>query len=152
MILPISMCTIAVLPYFVMHIIFCQPNMKMLWLNIFKFFLTLRDVPIGGHCAPNILKFAWKLVKSQPCCKRVHHSIFCDLFYFLSNNSWPISQNAPPTNRRYLSTSLAILYHSKVLYPPLVVNITFFTSNLYALFTIFTYSYNFIICLQNITQ
>ena len=29
---------------------------------------------------PKILKFARKLVKSQPWCKRVGHNIFCDFF------------------------------------------------------------------------
>ena len=38
----------------------------------------------GGVKPPNIFKFARKLIKRQPCCKRIVKSIFCDLF-FLSN-------------------------------------------------------------------
>jgi len=59
----------------------------------------------GGRHATNIFKFARKLVKSQPCCKRELATVlFCDFFCF-SKNSWSIGQNAPP-NRRYLGTSL----------------------------------------------
>ena len=62
-----------------------------------------KDAPMSGeHCTPNIVKFASKLVKRQPCCKRVGHSIFCDLVF--SNNSWSIGQ--PPPNRKCLGTSL----------------------------------------------
>ena len=39
-----------------------------------------RDVRMGGCDAPNIFTVARKLVKCQPCCKRVGHSIFRDLF------------------------------------------------------------------------
>ena len=35
-----------------------------------------------GRDAPRCFKFSSKLVKSQPCCKRVGHSIFSDLFEF----------------------------------------------------------------------
>ena len=50
---------------------------------------------VGVSRPPNIFKFARKLVKRQPCCKKVGNSIFCDLFFF-SNNSWSLRQNAPP--------------------------------------------------------
>jgi len=49
----------------------------------------------GRRALPNIFKFARKIVKSQPWCKRVGHSIFYHLFSFFSNNIWSISQNAP---------------------------------------------------------
>ena len=45
-----------------------------------------------------ILKFARKVVKSQPYCKRVGHSIFCDLVF--STISWSIGEKAP---QQYLS-------------------------------------------------
>ena len=49
-----------------------------------------------GRRTPNILKFPRKLVKSQPCCKGVSHSIFCDPFFvFFTNNSWSNGQTAP---------------------------------------------------------
>ena len=38
------------------------------------------DGGMGSVAPPSIFKFARKLVKSQPCCKRVGHSNFCDLF------------------------------------------------------------------------
>ena len=38
-----------------------------------------KDVPMGGVVPPSISTFARKLVKSQPFCKRIGHSIFCDL-------------------------------------------------------------------------
>ena len=49
----------------------------------------------GRRALPNIFKFARKLVKSRPCCRRVGHSIFSHLFFFFSSNNWSISQNAP---------------------------------------------------------
>ena len=48
---------------------------------------------MGASRPPNIPR---KLVKSQPCCKRVGHSKFCDFFYIISNNGGLIGQNAPP--------------------------------------------------------
>ena len=51
---------------------------------------------------PNIFKFARKLVKSQPCCKGVGHTIFCDSFQQL-RVSW---SNSPSPNRWCLGNSL----------------------------------------------
>ena len=50
--------------------------------NIPIAFATGWDVPMGvwGRHAPSVFKFARKLVKSQPCYKRVGYSIFWDLF------------------------------------------------------------------------
>ena len=57
--------------------------------------MSIEGARVWGRRAPNIIKFTRKLIKSQPCCKRVGNSNFCDLIV-LSNNSWSIGQNAPP--------------------------------------------------------
>ena len=49
----------------------------------------------GGATPTNIFNCAKKLIKRQPCWKRVGNSNFCDLI-FLSDNSWSIGQNTPP--------------------------------------------------------
>ena len=53
---------------------------------------------------PNIFKFARKLVKCQPCCKRAGYSMFRDSFF--SSNSRSIGQNVPSPNIDFLGTSL----------------------------------------------
>ena len=70
-----------------------------------KFVKEAGDVLMGGVTSPNTFKFARKLVKSQPCCKRVGHSIFYDLSFF-TNNSLSIGQNAPPHIGKCLGVSL----------------------------------------------
>ena len=54
------------------------------------------------HTPSNIFKFALKLVKRQPCCKRVGNTIFPEVFFF-SNNSWPIGQHANPPPHQMVS-------------------------------------------------
>ena len=50
----------------------CTPQVKYVW--------------VGGIMPPNISKFARRLVKSQPCCKRVDHNI--SVTFSFSNTSW----------------------------------------------------------------
>ena len=65
-----------------------------------------RDVPTEGTwgdiAPPNIFKFARKLVKRQPCCKRDGNSIFCDLFLLVIVGQLVKT----PPNRKCLGTSL----------------------------------------------
>ena len=49
---------------------------------------------MGGIAPPNIFKLARKLVKSQQCCKRVGHSIFCN--YFLEIIVGQLVKTPPP--------------------------------------------------------
>ena len=69
--------------------------MKVFFANLSAVIQGCADWGRGGRHAPNIFKFAKKLVKRQPCWKRVGNSNFCDLLFCLSNNSWSIGQNAP---------------------------------------------------------
>ena len=91
---------------------------------------TTRDVPNGGvgrRRTPNVFKFARKLVRRQPCCKRVGNSIFCD--FFLVTIVGEFVKTPPPRtegvsvhhclplgydiNRRYVITTLYCTNFSK---------------------------------------
>ena len=50
----------------------------------------------GGAAHPNILKVARKLVKTQPCCKRVGNSICCD-FILVAIVGELVKTPPPPT-------------------------------------------------------
>ena len=61
----------------------------------------------GGHVKPpRIFKLARKLVKSQQCCKRVGHSIFCELFFLLTVVGQFFKAPPPPLNGKCFGISL----------------------------------------------
>ena len=80
---------------------FLQPEV----ITISNGVITIRDVPIGGVggvVPPNIFKFARKLVKKQPSCKRVGKRIFLVTIVDQLVN--------PPPNSRCLGTSLITIH------------------------------------------
>ena len=59
----------------------------------------------GGGGAPNDVRFARKLVKSQPYCKGIRHSIFL----LVKIVGQLVKHYPPPPNGKFLGTSLVIV-------------------------------------------
>ena len=62
---------------------------------------------VGGRHAPSIFKIARKLIKSQPCCKRNGHTIFCDFVLFSNSSLWK-HQKPPPQLKVFRQISACI--------------------------------------------
>ena len=76
-----------------------MPTILNLCMSVCNKVVKRRDVPTGGmgaSCSPTVFKFARKLVKRQPCCKRVDNSIFCDLLCFLETIVCQLVNGPPP--------------------------------------------------------
>ena len=81
----------------------------------------------GWRDTLNIVKFARKLVNSQPCCRRVCHSIFRDLLVFIKNR-WSIGQTPLrqwKVSRHIAGYNILFLVHQSKPPPPFIANFTF---------------------------